>query len=131
MKYHASKRRLKIGRDVAITPAVLETWNKYLKEAWTPMKEDQPILRTVPEDGKLKPIFAIESRPSSINGLQFWAVLSYKEHKFSLPLPMDFIGMDEVGQNLALAPVAEKLRAQLAPILIAEDMADGTQAAEG
>lgn len=96
-----------------------------------PAEKEPDMLRVVPEDGKLKPIFAIESRPSSINGIQFWAVLSYKEHNFSLPLPVDFMGMDEIGQNLAMAPVAEKLRAQLAPILIAEDLADDNQVTEG
>lgn len=89
----------------------------------TQFDKEQSMLRAVPEDGELKPLFVIESRPSSINGILFWAVLSYKEHMFDEPLPQNFMGLDEAGQNLALAPVAQRLKERLRPIIEAEDAA--------
>lgn len=96
------------------------------------MKTRDVPLRPVPEDGKLKPLFAIESRPSEFLGISWWAVLTYKDFHAEEMLPPNFMGLDEVGQNLALAPVAERLRQRLAPILIAEDtegLGRGTDAA--
>lgn len=81
-------------------------------------------LQAVPADGKLNPLFAIESRPCSFYGLGWWAVLSYKEHNFEERLPLDFMAMDETGQNLAIAPIAQRLREKLRPILEAEDAAE-------
>lgn len=82
---------------------------------------DRHGLQAVPKDGKLNPLFVIESRPSTFTGLAWYAVLSYKEHTFEEMLPPDFMGLDEVGQNLAFLPAAQRLKAKLRPILEAED----------
>lgn len=79
------------------------------------------MLRAVPEDGKLKPIMAIETRPSPLTGIGWWVVLAYKEHHFEEMLPPDFPAMDETMRNLTILPVAERLRLKLKPILEAED----------
>lgn len=88
------------------------------------LREKSAPLAAVPEEGHPKPIFAVESRPSRFTGIGFWAVLTYKEHLFEEMLPPDFMGLDEAGQALASAAPFERLRAKLAPILIAEDMGE-------
>lgn len=89
---------------------------------------DRHGLHSVPADGHPKATMELEQRPSLVMGLSpsaspisFWLILRYKEHKFERLLPDGFMGMDDVGRDLAIAEVAEGLRAQLAPIMIAED----------
>lgn len=73
---------------------------------------------------KPKPIMAIETRPSTLTGISWWVVLSYKEHNFQAMLPPDFGGMEIEAQNFAVLSAVEPLRKKLAPILIAEDMGE-------
>lgn len=85
------------------------------------LRDREAPVAAVPDEGHPKPIFAVESRPSTLTGVSFWAVLTYKEHLFQEMLPPDFMGLDETGQALACAEPLERLRAKLAPILQAED----------
>lgn len=85
------------------------------------MKTDHNGLQSVPPDGKLNPILALESRPSKITGISFWLVLAYKEHTFEALLPADFFGMDDASRDLVIAKEAEQLRLRLKPILDSED----------
>lgn len=78
-------------------------------------------LQAVPEDGKLKPLMIVESRPSRFTGIAYFLVLSYKDFHAERLLPPDFMGMDEIQRNLTILPLAEQMRKELAPILEAED----------
>lgn len=88
------------------------------------LNEDRNGIQAVPKDGKLNPLMAIESRPSSLTGFSIWLVLSYKEHQFSEMLPPDFMAMDEAMQSFAVLPAADILKKKLRPILEAEDAED-------
>lgn len=77
----------------------------------------------VSPENRPDPILAIETRPSRISGLAWYAVLAYKEHSFEEILPFDFpaVSDDEARLALEISPVLERLRAKLAPILVMED----------
>lgn len=84
------------------------------------MKKSGVPLRLVDPD-KPNPIMAIESRPSRFSGISYHLVLSYKEFHAERLLPPDFMGMDQTGKDLTVLPLAEEMRKELAPVLIAED----------
>jgi hypothetical protein len=91
------------------------------------MMTDEPTtdpvrsLQSVPKDGKLNARMSVESRPSRIDGISFYLVLSYKDWSAERMLPRDFMALDEVMRSLTVAPIAEALRLELKPILDAED----------
>lgn len=70
---------------------------------------------------KLNPVMAVESRPSTLTGISYWLVLTYRDFHEERLLPPDFMGLDQDAQNLAVLPLAEEMRKKLAPILEAED----------
>jgi len=78
-------------------------------------------LQVVPDDGKINPTLSVESRPSNIEGFNFYLVLRYKDHFWEALLPRDFMAKDELEQNLLILPLAEQMRLELKPILEAED----------
>lgn len=80
-------------------------------------------LRSVPKDGKLNPLLALESRPSQFTGISYWLVLTYYDHQFDEMLPPDFMGLEQEKRDELVAAAAERLRAKLRPILEAEDAA--------
>lgn len=66
----------------------------------------------------------IESRPSTFTGLSWWLVLSYKDFHAEEMLPADFMGMTEEMRHFVIAPLAERMRQKLKPILVMEDALD-------
>jgi hypothetical protein len=63
----------------------------------------------------------IETRPSNFTGYAYWAVLSYKEHRFEELLPQDIGAKEEAEFNRYVEQAATRLKAQLRPIIMAED----------
>jgi len=64
----------------------------------------------------------IETRPSVGCGFSWWLVLRYgPKHEFIDLLPHDFPSLDEAKRDELVEASAQKLQAQLRPILLAED----------
>lgn len=65
--------------------------------------------------------FTIETRPSVINGFSWWATLKYRNFVYDELLPQDLPAMDEAQRDKVIAVAAERLRAQLKPVIEMED----------
>lgn len=65
--------------------------------------------------------FQVETRPSVGTGFSWWTVLRYKTHEFIDLLPHDFPALEQEKRDELVEVSARKLKAQLAPILRAED----------
>jgi hypothetical protein len=80
-----------------------------------------PALRVVEEDAVEKPVMVIESRPSQFTGVGYWLVMAYQDKQFEELLPADFMGLTPEKRDEITAPLAEKLRVQMAKVLDSED----------
>lgn len=81
-------------------------------------------VRIVDDNFKPSPVMSIMHKPSNITGIAFYLCLDYGNHHFEALLPPNFMALTQTEQNLTVLPLAEELRMQLAPILIAEDSYD-------
>lgn len=66
-------------------------------------------------------VMNLETRPSALSGFNYWLTLTYKTHQFEEMFPQEFAGWSEEIQDAKIQDAAQRLRAHLRPILMAED----------
>lgn len=81
------------------------------------------IQGVVGKSGATNPVLTLESRPSSVAGavIRFWLVLRYKAWVGERVLDDAFMGYSDTDRDIMLAKVGGELKAELLPLIQAED----------